>query len=276
MEISEDSVFFRNNCGTRYTAGHIAILNSWDASARSQPTMTRNYTLHAEPGRYELRGSSARGIRGATYTGRSIDVEGRYPEAKNWLENYEASQGELSQLERELLESLGLAVAAAFEAPLFRGRFLSSPPGSFQDFGPPPPDRARQGRYNAEGVPALYLCSSVNGVMRELGPPPPGCRLWIQRFRILPELRMADARQLTIDSLAAAVFWLIESGRDRSSPPPRLGQRVGQIIGADFDGLVVPGVRGEPNELYWNAVVFRPGCRWLRLVDNSVQPEEVS
>ncbi len=238
--------------------------------------MTRNYSLHAEPGRYELRGSPARGILGATYTGRSIDVEGRYPEAKNWVENYEASQEEPSQLERELLESLGPAVAGAFEAPLFRGRFLSSPPGSFQDFGPPPPDRARPGRYNAEGVPALYLCSSVDGVVRELGSPPRGCKLWIQRFRLIPELRMADARELGIDSLAAAVFWLIESGRDPSSAPPLLGQRVGQIIGAEFDGLLVPGVRGQPNVLYWNVVVFRPGDRWLRLVDESAQPEEAS
>ena len=72
------------------------------------------------------------------------------------------------------------------------------------------------------------------------------------------------------------MFWLIESGRDRLLTPPRLGQRVGQIIGADYDGLVVPGVRGEPNELYWNAVVFRPEDRWRRLVNRSTQPEKAS
>jgi hypothetical protein len=87
---------------------------------------------------------------------------------------------------------------------------------------------------------------------------------------------MADARELAIDSLAAAVFWLIESGRDGAAHPPLLGQRVGQIIAAEFDGLLVPGVRGGPNELYWNAVVFRPGDRWLQLVDESAQPEEAS
>jgi len=236
--------------------------------------MRRNYILRAEPERYELRGSHARGILGATYTGRSIDVEGGYPVAKEWIENYETSPGERPELERQLLQSLGLAAASTFEAPVFRGRFFSNPPGSFQDFGPPPP--ASRGRYNAQGVPALYLCSSVNGVIRELGPPPPGCRLWIQRFQILPELRMADARELAIDSLAAAVFWLIESGRDRSLSPPRLGERVGQLIGTEYDGLIVPGVRGEPNELYWNAVVFRPDDRWLQLVDRSAQPQEAS
>jgi hypothetical protein len=238
--------------------------------------MRRDYTLRAEPGRYELHGSPSRGILGAIYTGRSIDVEGGYPVAKSWLENYETSRGERTELERQLVQSLGLAAASTFEAPVFRGRFFSNPPVSFQDFGPPPPNLASRGRYSARGVPALYLCSSVHGVIRELGSPPPLCRLWVQRFRILPELRMADARELAIDSLAAAVFWLIESGRDRSLLPPRLGERVGQLIGTEYDGLLVPGVRGEQKDLYWNAVVFRPDDRWLRLVERNAQPQEAS
>jgi hypothetical protein len=238
--------------------------------------MKRNYILQAEPGRYELRGSSARGILGATYTGRSIDVEGGYPVAKEWVENYETSPEERPELERQLVESLGLAAPITFEAPVFRGRFFSNPPVSFHEFGPPPPDRARRQRYNAQGVPALYLCSSVNGVIRELATPRRGCRLWIQRFQLLPELRMADARELAIDSLAAAAFWLIESGRDRSLAPPRLGERIGHLIGTEYNGLIVPGVRGEPNELYWNAVVFRPDDGWLQLVDRSAEPQEAS
>lgn len=238
--------------------------------------MTRHYTLHAEPGRYELKGSSTQSVLGATYTGRSIDVEGRYPELKSWVEKYEASQEELPQLERELLQSLAPAEAKALAVPLFRGRFLTSPPGSFRDFGPPPSDRAPRGRYGAPGVPPLYLCSSEEGVARESGHPPPGCTLWIQRFRIRPEFRMADARELAIDSLAAAMFWVVESGREHASPPPMLGQRVGQIIAVTFDGLIVPGVRGEPNELYWNAVVFHPSDRWLQLVDKTARPKEAS
>jgi hypothetical protein len=232
--------------------------------------------LRAEHGHYDFRGSSSRGILGAKYTGRSIDVEGRYPTAKAWLENYETSPRENAELEHELLHSLVLAAPSTLNTPVFRGRLLSSPPGSFEVFGPPPRDQAPRGRYNAPGVPVLYLCSSERGVISELGPSQPRTKLWIQRFRIVPELRMADARGLVIDSLAAAVFWLIESGRDRTMLPPRLGERVGQIIGASYDGLIVPGVRGEPNELYWNAVVFRPEDWWLQLVDRSVQPQEAS
>jgi RES domain len=236
--------------------------------------MKRNYTLKAGPGRYELGGCSARFIFGAPYTGRSIDVEGRYPDAKKWVESYEASQEGHLDLERELLESLRLTVIDTFEATLFRGRFLSSPPHPFREFGPPPFDLAKRGRYSAERVPALYLCSSKTGVIRELGAPPEGFKCWIQRFRISAGLRMVHARDLATDSLAAAVLWLIESGRDRLSDPPKLGQRLGELIGKDYDGLIVPGVRGEPNELYWNAVVFHPEGRWERLADESVQPEE--
>jgi hypothetical protein len=236
----------------------------------------RHYTLNAEPGRYELRGSPTSGILGALYTGRSIDVEAGYRDAKKWLDSYETSGGENPQLERQLFQAVRTVPSNTFSVPLFRGRFLSRPPNSPEEFGSPPSASVRRGRYNAAGVAALYLCSSVNGVKRELGTPPPSCTLWIQRFQIVPELRMADARELPIDSFAAAVFWLIESGRDRSLTPPRLSERVGQIIGAEYDGLVVPGVRGEPNELYWNAVVFRPEDRWRRLVNRSTQPEKAS
>ena len=237
--------------------------------------MVRNRRLIAEPKHFDLRGSPSRGILGATYTGRSIDVEGRYPAAKAWLENYETSPVESTELENELLHSLLPAAPSTFASPVFRGRLLGSPPGSCEEFGPPQTDQAPRGRYNAPGVLALYLCSTKQGVIRELEPLQPGKKLWIQQFRILPELRMADARELGIGSLAAAVFWLIESVRDRSKYA-RLGERVGQIVGARYDGLIVPGVRGEPNELYWNAAIFRPEDRWLRFIDRSAQPQEVA
>jgi hypothetical protein len=60
----------------------------------------RHYKLDAEPGRYEVHGSSASGILGALYTGRSVDVEGGFRDAKNWFDNYETSGGENLPLER--------------------------------------------------------------------------------------------------------------------------------------------------------------------------------
>src|SRR5262249_22493886 len=96
-----------------------------------------NYRMHAEPGKYEIRGSSVRGTLGATYTGRSIDVEGGYAVAKQWVESYERSPNERPDLERLLLGSLKLTPEDIFDAPVFRGRFLSELSGSFRDFGPP-------------------------------------------------------------------------------------------------------------------------------------------
>jgi hypothetical protein len=244
--------------------------------------MTRHYVLNAECGRYHLEGHSTGGKLGA-YTGRYIDVEGRYPYARRWIESYEASQKEYPEFEQELLQSLNPAARGTFEEPLFRGRFFDTSPKSCWDFGPPSPENACRGRYNAEGSHALYLCSSRTGVMRELNYPKTKRRLWIQRFRMLPQLRMADARQLPIDSPAAAVFYFIESGRDRLTDSPRLGQRLGLVIGQKYDGLLVPGVRGneilpmvkgDSGELYWNAVIFRPDDWWRDLVDSSFEPEE--
>jgi len=236
--------------------------------------MKRKYILHAEPGQFKITGSSTRGILGATYTGRSIDVEGGYAEAKKWLENYEASQEKNPELEQKLLENLVPVAGAIYNETLFRGLFFITSPKSAEDFGPPPLHLAKRGRYNREGVQVLYLCSSAKGVMRELGMPLAGQKLWIQRFRLLPHMQLADARELPMDSLAAAVFWLIESGRDRASQPPHLGERVGQILSVKYDGLIVPGVRGEPNELYHNVVIFHPRDRWIELLDSNAYPEE--
>ena len=237
--------------------------------------MRQNCSAQVESTRYVLRASSVQSRLSADYTGRLIVVGDKYHAAQRWLENYEILHGEYPELERRLLQSLGPAEAHTFAEPLFRGRFLCNPPDSFQDFGPPPPDKARRGRYNTEGVPVLSLCSTVNGVVRELRTPSQGRKLWIQRFQLLPGLRMADARALAKDSLAAAVFLLIEAGRERSQERPQLGARVGQLIAAEYDGLIVPGVRGELKAQYWNAVIFRPEGRWLQLVDTSAPPEEL-
>src|SRR5918992_4471913 len=54
----------------------------------SRPMMKPDYSLDAEPGDCCSTGFPTRGVLGATYTGRSIDVEGRYPESKHWVERY--------------------------------------------------------------------------------------------------------------------------------------------------------------------------------------------
>jgi len=234
-----------------------------------------NSKLRAETAPFELKGDSTRAFLGAEYTGRSIDVEVAYPAAKRWLEAYEKSLEPNLNLEAQFLNSLTSASEDVFDRPWFRGRWLSKPPECEDQFGPPPPEDAGPGRYNAQGEPALYLCSSCDGVKREIGEIVEGKQLWIQEFRIPPETRLADARSLPRDSLAAAVLWLIESARDRAIRP-QLGVRIVQIVGSHYDGIIVPGVRGDPDALYSNLVLFRPADRWRSFVNASAPPENAS
>ena len=234
-----------------------------------------DYKMDCGIGHYEIAGQTAKGTLGATYTGREIDLGDESRIAQDWVDTYERSQERRPELEHKLLESLVPAPAGAFEAPLFRGRRLEQPPASSKCFGPPPPGEAKQGRYNAKGTPALYLCTSRNGVMRELEWPDERKQLWIRQFQfpVPTNFRIADARNFTRDSFSAAVFWFIEHGRERGSPPPQLGARLGEIIAGKFDGLIVPGVRGDSEALYRNVVVFRPEECWHELVDENAQPD---
>jgi hypothetical protein len=236
--------------------------------------MAKDYVLRAEPGAYEICGSEARGILGAGYTGREIDVEKGHALARQWLESHETSRECPLDIETRFLTSLASAIEGTLEGPLFRGRFFKESPNSVFEFGPPPAELTRRGRYNDAGHPVLYLCSSPSGVVRELGPSRPGWSVWFQRFRLPSELKILDARRLSDDSFASAVFWVIESSRNRSEgDPPRLGTRVAELIALRYDGMVVPGVRGEPGDLYSNAIIFRPGDRWKGYVEPGSTPE---
>jgi hypothetical protein len=112
-----------------------------------------DYALRAEPGAIEIHGGEARGILGAEYTGREIDVGKGYALAKQWLESHETSRECPLDIETRFLTSLASATEGTLESPWFRGRFFREPPNSVFDFGPPPAERTRQGRYNKEGHP---------------------------------------------------------------------------------------------------------------------------
>ena len=51
---------------------------------------------------------------------------------------------------------------------LVRGRLPDSGAYNWKSMGPPPRDKAASGRYNVAGKPALYLASSVDGVLLEV------------------------------------------------------------------------------------------------------------
>lgn len=231
-----------------------------------QPT----HRLKAEPGHIEIRGSPAQGILGASYSGRSVDVEAGYFEARDWIERYQADRTCQADLEGRFLSSIAGHSAVPVDGPLWRGRIFEDPPTSSEDFGPPPPCRTPFGRYNEAGNPVLYLADSVQGVELEV-PVHDSRERWVQRFRLPPDLLVLDARSLPEDSFSAGVFWAMESHRT-DFPEGWLGVRIAELLREHFDGLWVPGVRGTDERRYGNLVVFEPSAGWRSWVDRKEPP----
>jgi hypothetical protein len=213
----------------------------------------------------DIRGNDARGILGASYSGRSVDVETGYFEACRWIAEYQSDRKRQADLETRFLDSIAGYSAVPVDRPVWRGRTFKEAPASWEDFGPPPPSKAPLGRYNARGTPVLYLADSVEGVEVEV-PERDARRRWVQRFRLPPDLMILDARGLPHDSFSAGVFWAMESHR-AAFPDSWLGVRIAELLRERFDGLWVPGVRGTDERRYGNVVVFAPGENWKSWVD---------
>jgi len=235
----------------------------------SDPT----YRLMAEPGRFEVRGSDLRGVLRASYSGRSVDVETGYFEARSWIEEYAATGRSSAELEARFLKSVQGNQGVPVPERIWRGRRLRKPPESSQDFGPPPAGETPLGRYNAPGRPVLYLADSLEGVSREVLCEAHEQR-WAQPFRLPGHVRLFDAQALARDVFAAGVFWALESHRS-GFPDHWLGVRVADLLIDRFDGLLVPGVRGTESVRYRNVVLFSPADRWLPWVDSEEDPRLV-
>lgn len=160
----------------------------------------------------------------------------------------------------------------------YRGRRIGegkSTPKSSRDMGPPSPDQTSDmGRYNEKGHPALYLCESEYGVRRELSGED---RLFVQEF-ILPTnvVRIADLRELNQDSFLCATMWHTEMAGQEGYPTEFFSQIVANIIGRSFDGMAVPGVRGDDSQTYSNIVIFpRLLKHWPEWVVSKKKPYEL-
>ena len=49
-------------------------------------------------------------------------------------------------------------------------------------------------------------------------------------------------------------------------------QTVAKIVGEHFDGMIVPGVRGDSQCRYRNIVIFRPHTHWTSWLDPTWEP----
>ncbi len=145
---------------------------------------------------------------------------------------------------------------------LIRGRPLDDSIHGWEQMGPPGAGQATPERYNRKGMPVLYLSTSEEGVRLEK----PGVRLCLQQFSIdTSQLRIADFASAQASNLLHAAFDLAESewvdgrGHANYAFSQFLARR---ICRSDFDGFIVPGVRGDGTIHYQNVVLFHPEERW--------------
>lgn len=223
-----------------------------------------------------LTGAKPRVLLGAGSTGRSIEVDTSYREAQQWMELFKSSGQSFHRYQTRFISDIKTVEKFSDSFPLFRGRFFrESARVSSSDFGPPPIEKAIVGRYNRAGQSRLYLCSSVSGVVRELGPAQPGDFLWSQEFRFPNDLRIFDARKLPESSFAASVFWVIEEECDRSAKYSGLGSNIVDLLDSEYEGMIVPGVRGSRSDRYSNIVIFNPFERWQNYLLPFASPNQI-
>lgn len=206
---------------------------------------------------------------GQGHTGRWISDDDARKRAQEWGEV--ASKDDLlshTAADRFRVELESLKPIAGNNLPCVRGRTREVTEleiDSWLNMGPEDPPK-HENRYNEIGVIALYLCDCERGVRREVkwrSDP----RLFLQQYEIpLNALRLADFSSADLNNFARAVFEVAENcfveGRAGRSDYI-FSQAVGQLVReAGFEGMLVPGVRGDQDFKYRNVVIFDKHEQW--------------
>ncbi len=211
------------------------------------------------------RGSTGREIPSA-----QADLVG---EIKSWLcsdlavwTNHPLSSKFLKEINtRELQQSS----CSSLEA--FRMQWVEGTP-TCERMGAPEPGQTPAGRYNEKGCPALYLSLEYDGARREIknfGASPREA-LWVQKYNLpLKKLSVVDVRVQGDVDWFGTVFDYCETAEraNNSSSPYPCSRRIAALVRqAGYDCMLIPGVRGDRDGRYTNAVVFNfgshRGCDW--------------
>jgi hypothetical protein len=199
-------------------------------------------------------------------TGREIIANEVCNEVNAWA-NSEDSRGN-AMCDRVIEALCKCPLVVDSDLRFFRGRKPPFRPNivnpSRQDMGPPPSYKAPEGRYNGLRESVLYLCTVSAAVVREL---PDAPVIWIQEFQVpVQSMRIADLRQnvLGADPLLNATMWQAELAGTEGAAPLFFSQLVASLVSLHFDGMLVPGVRGDDTMQYSNLVVFRPVEDWQK------------
>jgi RES domain len=203
------------------------------------------------------------------HTGRAVRGNEAYAFAMKWarLPTREELLGHPACQEFSYLVPLVSPVSGS-TLVCFRVRGITGAPPQSNEMGPPEQDPHGR-RYNPPGQPALYLSDSEEGLRRELSVLDVEGIPYVQRYRLpLDRLRIADfsadCSQIPEDHFLVAVFSIAEECKVEGRGPNRyiFSQIVAELVAAHFDGMRVPGVRGNPDAHYNNVVVFRPHRGW--------------
>lgn len=201
------------------------------------------------------------------HTARSVTAGPDYYFAEEWSKCSEGDQMESHPACKMFLTELR-SIPAASGIPLqcVRGRLQNDRPiEGWLDMGPP--NQPIASRYNSSDEVALYLADSEKGVLRELRPDR-GKILFLQNYRIDPSLyRIADFSAENLSEFVASIFDFTESSNVVNRGFGRSDWSFSQLVGrlvkeAAFDGMIVPGVRGDNNFQYCNVVMFDARDRW--------------
>lgn len=179
-----------------------------------------------------------------------------------------------------LSEALTAALAGARlcgedQLTCYRGVLFCEPfVPTASDMGPPPPGSIGTGRYNYDDQVVLYLSRSRDGVSREMRESRETA--WIQSYTLdLKHLRIADFRP-PVDTLLNHIFWWTEMVSADHGGQFVFSQFVAGRVANFFDGMLVPGVRGDESIRYDNVVVFRPQHHWQNWLTEGSDPQRLS
>jgi hypothetical protein len=175
-----------------------------------------------------------------------------------------------NRVAKTIYREINQAVSMGIHGHYYRGRRfpIGQQPIGAADFGPPPPDKRDEERYNEKGKEVLYLCRNVSTVNAERPPTDELC-LFIQAFNI----QLDTVRILRLDSdlekrFPYLQYMLLESeyaaeGTTFVRFPYRATHFIAEICRClDIGAVEYPSVRGgyKDNHEAVNLVVFEQYC----------------
>lgn len=205
-------------------------------------------------------------IRGATGRGISSAQLDLFGEIKAWLHSDAADwdQHPLTGHFRNQLVTRELPRVSCSFQPAFRMQWVKGTPNHSR-MGAPDQSITQAGRYNEPKDPVLYLSLEYCGALREMQntEKPSGAALWVQEYKLPPgQLSVMDIRANAVDDWLGTVFDYCETDErtiDPSNPYPCSRRIAALVKQAGYDCMLIPGVRGDPDGRYTNAVIFKVG-----------------